>query len=101
MGALRATCTGSGFPGATQTGLQNDDPADDGAQRAGERGVCVVNYSICMLDSTGRTVRSEFEPFANDQDAIARGRTELPATAIVEVWKAEHLIARLFQDGSA
>lgn len=68
--------------------------------RARERGGCVVNYSICMLDSAGRTLHSEFEPFASDQDAIARGRTELAASAIVEVWKAEHLVVRLFKDGA-
>lgn len=57
-----------------------------------------MNYSICFLDGLGRTLRSEFDPFEHDDDAVTYGRTGLPGSEIVEVWKGEHLLARLFHD---
>ena len=59
-----------------------------------------MNYSICFLDDLGRTLRSEFDAFDSDDAAVTYGRAGVPDTDIVEVWKGEHLLARLFRDQS-
>jgi len=57
-----------------------------------------MNYSICSLDDLGRTLRSEVEAFDRDDDAVTYGRGAVPDNDIVEVWKGERLLARLFRD---
>ena len=57
-----------------------------------------MNYSICFLDAMGRTLRSEFDAFDNDEEALTYGRAGVPDNDIVEVWKGEGLLARLFRD---
>ncbi|MES1199943.1 MAG: hypothetical protein ABUS57_00645 [Pseudomonadota bacterium] len=57
-----------------------------------------MNYSICFLDEGGRTRRTQFSPFHDDVAALAEARAELANTPIVEVWKDDLLLARLFRD---
>jgi hypothetical protein len=57
-----------------------------------------MNYSICLLDAGGRTQRTSFGPFDDDAAALARARTQVPGSAIVEVWKDYRLVARLFRE---
>lgn len=57
-----------------------------------------MNYSICILDAGGRIQRTQFAPYEDDGAAVAQARTELPSAAIVEVWKHETLLARLYRD---
>jgi len=58
-----------------------------------------MNYSVCFLDDLGRTLRSEFDPFENDNAAVTYGRAGLSGgNGFVEVWKGEHLLTRLFRD---
>ncbi len=57
-----------------------------------------MNYSICLLDKAGRTQRTRFGPFDDDVAALAQARSEVPDAAIVEVWKDDHLLARLFRE---
>ena len=57
-----------------------------------------MNYSICFLDDMGRALRSEFEAFDCDDAALAYARAGVPDNDIVEVWKGEGLLARLFRD---
>lgn len=57
-----------------------------------------MNYSICLLDKGGRTRRTAYGPYDDDAAALAHAHTEIPGSAMVEVWKEEHLLARLFRD---
>lgn len=57
-----------------------------------------MNYSICLLDAGGRTQHTSFGPFDDDIAALAQARTQVPSSAIVEVWKDCQLVARLFRD---
>lgn len=57
-----------------------------------------MNYSICLLDEGGRTQRTAFEPYEDDASALAQARTQVAGSAIVEVWKGDHLLARLFRE---
>ena len=57
-----------------------------------------MQYSVCFLDKHGLTRRSETDPFDDDAAAIANARTQSPNDAIVEVWKDEELIVRVFRD---
>ena|SRR5690242_15913559 len=57
-----------------------------------------MKYSICFLDEMGRALRSEFETFESDDEAVAYARAGVPDNDIVEVWKGEGLLARLFRD---
>lgn len=57
-----------------------------------------MNYSICMLDAGGRTQRTAFDPFDDDAAALRRARLELSKSDIVEVWKNDQLVARLFRE---
>jgi hypothetical protein len=56
-----------------------------------------MNYSICLLDKTGRTQHSEFSPFDDDAAAERYAQTQIGAAAIVELWKANSLIVRFDQ----
>ncbi len=58
-----------------------------------------MHYSICFKNDAGHTQRSEFTPFETDNDAIAYGRLSRLETAIVEVWKGDHLLVRLERTG--
>ncbi|MEQ1812694.1 MAG: hypothetical protein ABL889_22395 [Terricaulis sp.] len=60
-----------------------------------------MNYSICLLDSGGRTQHTHFGAFDNDGVALAQARSDLKTSSIVEVWKDELLLARLFQEAPA
>ena len=55
-----------------------------------------MNYSIQYKDAGGITARSEFLPFETDLEAMDHGRAGSGGDAIVEVWKGEHLLVRLF-----
>lgn len=59
------------------------------------------NYSICYLDAAGRTQNSELLPFEDGPSAIDFARTGLVRSAIVEVWKDNELVRRLFREPSA
>lgn len=61
-----------------------------------EPGVALLNYSIQYKNARGLTSRSEFLPFATDLEAIDHGRAGSGREAIVEVWKGDHLVVRLF-----
>jgi hypothetical protein len=60
--------------------------------------VTAMNYSICLLDAGGHTQRTESAPFDDDVSALAQARTEVSGSPIVELWKGERLLARLFRD---
>lgn len=55
-----------------------------------------MNYSIQYKNARGITARSEFLPFATDIEAIAHGRAGSGRDAIIEVWKGDQLLVRLF-----
>lgn len=57
-----------------------------------------MNYSICLLDAAGRTQRTQYGPFDDDSAAVAQAQTEIPKSAIVEVWKNGALVARLYRE---
>lgn len=57
-----------------------------------------MNYSICLLDAGGRTQRTFFGPFDDDVAALAKARTQVAGSPIVEVWKDHQLVARLFRE---
>lgn len=57
-----------------------------------------MKYSVCFKDARGITERSEVTPFPSDADALSYARAELSKNAIVEVWKGDNLLARLFRD---
>jgi hypothetical protein len=59
------------------------------------------NYSICYLDSGGRTQNSEFLPFEDNGVAVDFARLGLLRSAIVEVWKDGNLVSRLLRDPAA
>jgi hypothetical protein len=54
-----------------------------------------MHYSICFKNSAGHTQRSEFTRFKTDDDAVGYGRKGTRESAIVDVWKGNHLLARL------
>jgi hypothetical protein len=56
------------------------------------------DYSVCYLDTQGRTQGSEFLPFADNKAAVAYARIGMVVNAIVEVWKGGDLVARLYRD---
>jgi len=56
------------------------------------------NYSICYLDSEGLTQNSEFLPFEDKRTAVDFARIGLVRSAIVEVWKDNDLVERLYRD---
>lgn len=55
-----------------------------------------MNYAIHYKNARGVTARSELLPFATDLDAMDHGRAGSGRCAIVEVWKGDHLLVRLF-----
>ena len=55
------------------------------------------NYSLCYLDALGRTQRTEYLPVENDKDAVNFARIGIVANAVVEVWKDNDLVDRLYQ----
>lgn len=57
-----------------------------------------MNYSICLLDASGRTQGSEVMAFASDDEAMHFAGSQLPDYAIVEVWNAFDLVRRLFRE---
>jgi hypothetical protein len=56
-----------------------------------------MNYSICLLDAGGRTLRTELSAYSDDAAALVRARTEVVTSPIVEVWKGELLLTRLLR----
>lgn len=62
-----------------------------------------MDYTIRLLDAAGRTRRTVFGPFDDDVAALAQARKAVPDNEIVEVWKDNNLLARLFREpeGSA
>lgn len=61
-----------------------------------EPGAALLNYSIQYKNARGLTARSEYLPFTTDHEAIAHGRAGSGRDAIIEVWKGDHLLVRLF-----
>lgn len=61
-----------------------------------EPGAAPLNYSIQYKNASGVTARSEFLPFATDIEAVEHGREGSGRNAIVEVWKGDQLLVRLF-----
>jgi hypothetical protein len=59
------------------------------------------NYSICYLDSGGRTQNSELLPFEDNRIAIDFARIGLVRSPIVEVWNGDDLVERLYRDPPA
>ncbi len=59
-----------------------------------------MNYSICLLDKAGLTQHTQFGPFEDDAAALRQARTEALTSAIVEVWKDNRLITRLYRDAN-
>jgi hypothetical protein len=57
----------------------------------------MTNYSICYLDASGRTRSTEFLPFSDNAVATNYAMIGLVRNPIVEVWRANGLIARLLQ----
>ncbi len=57
----------------------------------------MTNYSVRYLDALGRTQRTEFLPFENNKEAVDFARIGIVANAVVEVWKENDLIDRLYQ----
>ncbi len=57
-----------------------------------------MNYSIWYKDASGVTQRSDCIRFDSDDDAARRAGSELHGNAIIEVWKGDHLLTRLFRD---
>jgi hypothetical protein len=55
-----------------------------------------LNYSIQYKNARGITARSEFLPFDTDAEAVEHGRKGSGRDAIVEVWKGDELLVRLF-----
>jgi hypothetical protein len=55
-----------------------------------------VNYSIHYKNARGATARSETLPFASDAEAVIHGRAKSGVNAIIEVWKGDRLVVRLF-----
>ena len=60
-----------------------------------------MNYSICLLDEGGRAQRTAFEPSEDDAGALTPARAQVADSAIVVLWKGDHLFARLFRDPPA
>lgn len=54
-----------------------------------------MNYSIRYKDAMGITIRTEFLPFGDDEQASGYARDHAGKTAMVEVWKADALVVRL------
>jgi hypothetical protein len=54
------------------------------------------NYSIRYLDAGGHTQNSEFLPFEDNRSAVDFARIGLIRSAIVEVWKDDDLVERLY-----
>lgn len=59
-------------------------------------GAAPLHYSIQYKNARGITARSEFLPFASDAEAMLHGREGSGRDAIVEVWKGDKLLVRLF-----
>jgi len=54
-----------------------------------------VNYSFSYKNVAGLTQHSEFIAFDDDRAAIAHGKLDADANAIVEIWKNDNLLLRL------
>lgn len=61
-----------------------------------EPGAAHLKYSIQYKNGRGLTSHSEFLSFETDLEAIAHGRSGSGRDAIIEVWKGENLLVRLF-----
>jgi len=57
-----------------------------------------MNYSICLLDIGGRTQRTTYGPFDDDIAALVQARVEVAVSPIVEIWKNDRLVARLYRE---
>ena len=55
-----------------------------------------MTYSIHYKSAPGLAARSETLPFASDAEAAMHGRAKSGAHAIIEVWKGDRLVVRLF-----
>jgi len=58
--------------------------------------VPAASYSIQYKNARGQTARSESLAFASDAEAVIHGRATSGANAIIEVWKGDRLVVRLF-----
>jgi hypothetical protein len=54
-----------------------------------------MKYSISYKNTAGITLRSECLTFGGDEEALAFAKNDLAATALIEVWKGDDLLARL------
>jgi hypothetical protein len=69
---------------------------DTGVLANCEPGAALLKYSIQYKNVRGLTSHSEFLPFETDLDAVAHGRASSGRDAIIEVWKGDNLLVRLF-----
>lgn len=56
------------------------------------------DYSVHLLDARGRTLTTDLMPFADRNAAILFARKIQSDHAIVEVWRENTLVIRLFRD---
>lgn len=59
-----------------------------------------MQYSLCYLDNSGHKTRSELMPFDDDRAALAFANIGLVRSDIVEVWRGDDLVRRLYREGS-
>lgn len=55
-----------------------------------------MTYSIHYKNARGVAARSETLSFASDAEAVIHGRARSGAHAVIEVWKGDWLVVRLF-----
>lgn len=60
-----------------------------------------MRYSICFKDRLGVTESSEFTAFGDDAEAMNYAYVRRAGSAIVEVWKGDDLLTRVFRERSA
>jgi hypothetical protein len=57
-----------------------------------------MNYSIRYLNERGITERSEFLALTSDSEATDHAKIDPRQHFIVEVWKEDKLLSRIFRD---
>ncbi len=60
-----------------------------------------MNYSIRYMNEKGVTERSEFLAFETDAAASDHAKADSRRHSIVEVWKQDSLLSRMFRDAPA
>lgn len=59
-----------------------------------------MNYSIRYLNESGVTERSEFLAMESDAAAAHHAKLDLPRYFMVELWKGDDLLSRVFRDAA-